>query len=142
MVTINATLLVELILFLVFLWGTQRYILTPVLKNMDERTDSIENDHAQAESNTTASVALEKKYRHEIAVIRKNADAEVREATQKSQLDHSQFLTAERDRAEQAVAEVRQEAKRQVESQRDTIAADIPDLAKRIQSMLAPGGDA
>ena len=70
MVTINATLLVELILFLVFLWGTQRYILTPVLKNMDERTDSIENDHAQAESNTTASVALEKKYRHEIAVIR------------------------------------------------------------------------
>ena len=81
MVTINATIIVELVLFLLFLWGTQRYILAPVLKNIDEREDSIEQDRAQAEANTTAAFGCASGSRthtgngrfHEVAnVIRRN----------------------------------------------------------------------
>ena len=140
MVTINATLLIELVLFLLFLWGTQRFILTPALKNIDEREEGIEQDRVVSESNTTAAEALEQQYRHDIAVIRRDADEQIRVAQQKSQHDHAAFLMAERVKAEQALAETLAEAQRVVESQRDAILAEIPDLAKLIHAKLVDGG--
>ncbi len=142
MVTINATIIVELALFLLFLWGTQRYILAPVLKNIDEREDSIEQDRAQAEANTTAAEVLEKKYRHDIAVIRRDADEGVRAAQQKSQHEHAAFLVDERTRAEQSIDEVRAEAQLLVESEQDTVNAQIPELTNQIEAMLTRGGGA
>jgi F-type H+-transporting ATPase subunit b len=142
MVTINATMLVELLLFLLFLWGTQRYILAPVLKNIDEREDSIEQDRAQTEADTTAAQALEKKYRHEIAVIRRNADEQVRAAQQKSQQEHAAFLTDERARAEQSIDEVRKDAQHLVDTEQDSVDAQIPELTKQIEAMLTRRGGA
>lgn len=141
MVTINATLLIELVLFLVFLWGTQRYILTPVLKSLDDREESIEKNRVQSEADNSEAETLEKKYRHEIAVIRRQADEDVRAAQEKSQQDHARFLIDERTRAEQSVAEVRQEAQRLVESQHDAIMAAVPDLVEQMQAKLTAGGE-
>ena len=36
MININATLVIELILFLVFLWGVNRLAFRPILKAMDD----------------------------------------------------------------------------------------------------------
>lgn len=141
MVTINATLLIELVLFLVFLWGTQRYILTPVLKSLDDREESIEKNRVQSEADNSEAETFEKKYRREIAVIRRQADENVRAAQEKSQQDHAKFLIDERARAEQAVAEVRQEAQRLVESQHDAIMAAVPDLVEQMQAKLTAGGE-
>jgi F0F1-type ATP synthase membrane subunit b/b' len=140
MVTLNATIVVCLVLFLAFLWGTQRFILTPVLQNLDEREDTIEQNRDQSEANTTASQALENKYRHDIAVIRRDADAQVRMAQQKSQHEHARFLAEERTKAEHSIAEVRAEAQQLIDAQRDAIAAEVPDLVKRIAVALTQEG--
>ena len=140
MVTINPTMLIELGLFLVFLWGTQRYILRPVLKSLDAREESIKLSLAEAEAHSAESESLEKKYRHEIAVIRKNADEKVHAARQKSQQEHRLFLNDERTKAEQAIAEIRQEVQQHVDEQCDAIHAEVPNLVKLIEAHLNIGG--
>ena len=136
MVTINLTLLIELGLFLVFLWGTQKYILAPVVKNLDDREESIQADHAKADENAHKADDLEKEYRHEIAVIRRQSDEQVRAAQQQSQQEHQAFLISERAKAEDAIAKVRAEAMAMVDEQQAKMEAEVPELAKRIQARL------
>jgi F-type H+-transporting ATPase subunit b len=136
MVTINLTMLVELILFLIFLWGTQRFILTPVLNSMDERNDSIERDIEKAKDDDIQSDELELKYRHEIAVIRRNADEELRAVKQKAMREHSDFLQQERINAETAVEEVRVKAMAMMESEREAVLAEVPELARLMEAQL------
>lgn len=141
MVTINFTLFVELGLFLVFLWGTQHYILAPVVKSLDEREESIEADRMHTDDSNEKSGALEKEYRHEIALIRRKSDEEIRGAHQKSQQEHASFLIAERARSEEAVAEVREEAQRMVDDEQSAMTAEIPALVKQIEAKLTSGSD-
>ncbi len=136
MVTINLTVIIELMLFLVFLWGTQRFILTPLLKSMDERGDSIERDVAKAKEDDQRAEDLEHQYRHEIAMIRRDADEEVRQAKQKSMQEHAEFLLKERHNAETAIAKVAAEAQGQVEAQRDTVLAQTAELMALMEVQL------
>lgn len=136
MVTINFTLVIELGLFLLFLWGTQRYIFGPVLKSVDDREEGIERDTADAEAENTEADMAEKKYRHDIAVIRRQADAEVHAARTKSQNEHTRFLSDERTRADQSILEARRDAEQLVEQQHEEIMAQVPDLVARIEDNL------
>jgi F-type H+-transporting ATPase subunit b len=136
MVTINFTLVIELGLFLLFLWGTQRYILGPVLKSVDEREEGVEQDTADAEAGNVEADALEIKYRHDIAVIRRQADAEVHAARTKSQNEHARFLSDERTRADESILEARRDAEQLVEEQREEMLAQVPDLVVRIEENL------
>lgn len=136
MVTINLTVLIELILFLVFLWGTQRFILTPVLRTMDDRSDAIEQDVTRAVENDEQSDDLENQYRHEIAVIRRNADEELHQAKQESTREHNEFVEQERVKAEEAVAAVRAQAQAQVEEQREAALAFVPELTQLLEAQL------
>ena len=137
MVTINLTMLIELILFLVFLWGTQRFILTPVLNSMDERNDSIERDIEKAKEDDIQSEELELQYRHEIAVIRRNADEELRAVKQKAMREHAEFLQQERINAETAVEEVRVKAMAMMEAEREAVLAQVPELARLMEAQLS-----
>ena len=139
MVTINLTILIELGLFLFFLWGTQRFVLRPVLKNMDERDATLERDREQTEENLVKADELEQQYRREIARVRREADDEVREARRKSQQEHTDFLIAERKRAEIAIGEVRAESIAHVESQREDLLKDVPQLVSLIHDRLGIG---
>ena len=141
MVTINLTLLIELGLFLVFLWGTQRYILAPVVKNLDDREDSIQADHAVADQNTHESESFEQEYRHEIALIRWQSDDQVRSAQHESQQEHQSFLIAERAKAEEAVSLVRDEAQAMARGQQSAMDAAIPELIEKITTKLRSGGN-
>lgn len=139
MVTINITILIELGLFLLFLWGTQRFVLRPVLKNMDERDDTLDRDREQTEENILKADELENQYRKEIARVRREADDQIREARRKSQQEHSDFLIEERKRADAAVREVRNEARAHVKDQRADLLKDVPALVTLIHDRLGIG---
>lgn len=143
MVTINFTILIELGFFLLFLWGTHRFVLAPVLKNMDERDASLERDREHTEEAYAKADGLENQYRKEIARVRREADEEVRLARQKSQQEHTEFLYAERKSAEDAIREVRTEAIAHVDSQRDALLKDVPQLVTLIHDQLgiSPNGN-
>ena len=80
MVSLNGTLFIELALFLLFLWGTGRFILRPVLRSLDEREESIREAGAQAESNDEETMLLEEDYEGTMGQVRSWVESEFREA--------------------------------------------------------------
>lgn len=140
MVTINLTLLVELGLFLVFLWGTSRFILRPVLAQIDAREEAITSDQVKAQSEQIEAERLETEYLRAMSEARTRADEEFRRARHQTRQEHQVFVAEERDRADEAVAAFRMEAQRAAEDIRNEVLAIAPELVNELTQKL--GGEA
>lgn len=140
MVTLNFTLLVELVLFLIFLWGTARFILRPVLTTIDERANAIASNEEQAESNEKAAEELEETYAHRLSELHHQADSTYRDARRDATQNHLARIAAKREEADQAIADVHRAAAEEVDSQRDVIQSAVPDVADLIARQLKSRG--
>ena len=140
MVTLNLTLVIEVGLFLVFVWGTARFILRPVLRSLDERVAVIEQDHAQAAVDMEEANTLEGQYARELLDIRQRADEAYRDARRKTLKGHADAVARAIEWADQAVAEARDNAMRLVDEQRDSIESAVPEIAELIERRLYAGG--
>jgi len=129
MVTINLTLLIELGLFLVFLWGTSRFILRPVLAQIDAREESLADDQVKAQSDEIEATRLEQEYQKAITEARAEADDAFRRARHQTQQEHLKFIAEERERADETVAAFRMEAQRAAEAIHDDVVGVAPELA-------------
>ncbi len=140
MVTPNLTFFIEVGLFLLFLWGTARFILRPVLKGLDERESGIEVAHEQAEENSARAKVLERDYLRNLSEIRGRAEDAYRKARRETRKGHIEAVASAREWGENAVAEVRAEAMGLVEGQRSAVESAVPDIADRIAERLRSGG--
>jgi F-type H+-transporting ATPase subunit b len=105
-VNINATLFVQIVVFLALWYFTARFVWPPITQALDERTKRIADGLAAADKAKTDLAAAEKRVQAEIAQARANA-AEMRGAA-----DKQAALLIEDARAEAAriVAEARKAA--------------------------------
>lgn len=140
MVTLNFTLLIELILFLIFLWGTARFILRPVLESIDARQEAIAQDEESAEANEQAANELEETYSQRVSELHHKADATFQDARREATQAHLARIAAKREDSDKAIAEVQQDAADQIKSQRDTIRSSVPEVAELIARQLKSGG--
>ena len=139
MVTPNLTFFIEVSLFLLFLWGTARFILRPVLQGLDERAESIDRAREQTEENTNEAETLEADYLKKLSEIRGQADEIYHVARRDTLKGHIQAVADAREWADQAVAEVREEARGLVEGQRSAIQDAVPEIAELIAGRLRSG---
>lgn len=139
MVTLNLTLVIELGLFLLFLWGTSRYVLPRVLQSLDERESSIEAHDQRAQADTERAVELEETYKHETSELHREAEERLRAARRSAQDKHAVTVTSEKDRADEEVAEVRDTAAERVEEEREACARIAPELAEAMLARLGMG---
>ena len=139
MVTPNLTFFIEVSLFLLFLWGTAHFILRPVLQGLDERAESIDRARKQTEEDINKAEALEGSYLTKLSEMRSQADETYREARRDTLKGHVQAVADAREWADQAVAEVREEARGIVEGQRSAIQDAVPEIAELIASRLRSG---
>ncbi len=142
MVDLNFTLVVQLLMFLVFLWAMTRWVLRPLLGTMDERETTITADKEQAQTDQETAEQLEQEYAAALAAAHQQAHQKVAEAlheVQSSQIDERNDLRREQ---QEEIAQAREEANAFVEQQRET----FPDLSKAIADAmlhhLGLGGDA
>lgn len=136
MVTINFTLVVELVLFLIFLWGTNVFVLRPLLIAMDKRDEDIAEDIAQSEKDHDAAQEMEGQYKGKLAAMRRKADERMRLERRRALEAHGKTLAEERHKADEVVAALRADAQRQLEEQRDAIGAKAPEVADEIARCL------
>ncbi len=140
MVTINLTLVLEVGLFLIFLWGTARFIVRPVLRTLDERDAVVEQDHAKAAADTEGANALEAEGAQELLSIRQGADEAHRRARHETRKEHADAVAGANERADQAVAEAHDEANRLVAEQRSALEQAVPEVADLIAKRLRSVG--
>ncbi len=141
MVVLNLTLFVELALFLVFLWVTNKFIFRPILRMMDAREAEVAEDMGDASAATEEAEALEKQYTTATRADKRAAREAYRQAHRAAQERHAAMLAERRKQADEEVSSVRATALRQMEMERAKCEMLAPDLADVIARRLGLGDD-
>ncbi len=133
---INLTLVIQMLVFIVLIWFTMKFVWPMILGAMEERSKKIALGLAAAEKGQT-----------ELAHARTNSDAIIREARERASqiIDHAQHRASEI--IEQAKAAATQEGQRLVAAAqqqidleahraRDTLRKEVAELAVSTASKL------
>jgi len=136
MVTINFTLVVELILFLVFLWLVSRLVVRPLLTTIDEREEKIAADRAAAKERRAEAQALSDQYDKALAEARRDMAQKVQRSRRDALSKRAATLQEERVRGDEEMKRIRQEARRLLNEQRPRCSELAPELADQIVEQL------
>jgi F-type H+-transporting ATPase subunit b len=136
MVDLNLTLIVELLLFLIFLWGCNRFIFKPTLALMDERNDKILQDQETALAQEEEASDTERRYNHEVVQARREAARRIDEARRSAMEERNRLLVERRRGADEQVNNLRQEARKQVRDATGQIEPAADELASRIAEQI------
>ena len=123
---INATLIAQIIVFLIFVWFTMKFVWPPIAKALDERTDKIAEGLAAAERGKSDFAQAEKR----VAEILAEGRNQVSEMVANAEKRAAQIVDEAKDQAvteaarimAQAKADVEQEANRAREALREQVA--------------------
>ena len=142
MVTINFTIVVQLVLFLVFLWGLQKWVLAPMLATMDEREDTISANKKSAQSDRKAAEELDAEYARSIAQARRDAANVLRSSQAQALQRRNEQIRKRREEVDALVQAHSEQALQLVEAERTVFASVVPGLAEAMISRLRVKGDA
>ena len=126
---INATLFVQIVVFLALWWFTAKYVWPPIVKSLDERSKRIADGLAAADKAKADLAAAEKRVQAEITAAR-NSAAEVRASGEKqaaslieeARAEAARIVAEARKAAEGEAALAAQRAKDQLREQVATLA--------------------
>ncbi|HVT32287.1 MAG TPA: F0F1 ATP synthase subunit B [Rhodanobacteraceae bacterium] len=119
--TINATLIAQMLVFLILIWFTMKYIWPPLMTAMDERARRISEGLSAAE-----------KARKDLA----DADARVADEIRKARTEATSIIDKAHQQANQIIEKARQDAIVEATRQKATAAADIESMAHRAREEL------
>lgn len=123
---LNATFIVQLIVFFVLAWVTMSYVWPPIMKALDERAKKIADGLAAAERGKAELAEANKRVEVELAKSRNDNQVRMAEAEkQAAQLIEDAKKAAEAEKARilvQAKAEAAQEAQRAKDALRNAVA--------------------
>ena len=142
MVDLNFTLVVQLLMFLGFLWVMDRWVLRPLLQVMDKRERTINDDKEQAQTDQEAAESLEHEYAASLASAHQKAHKKVAESLRSLQDEHLKQRIALRDTQQQEVAQAREEAQAKLDEQRGAFPEMSKAIAGAMMNQLGLGGDA
>jgi F-type H+-transporting ATPase subunit b len=120
-VSINATLIAQMIVFLILIWFTMKFIWPPLTKAMDDRAKRIAEGLSAAE-----------RARKELA----DADARVADEIKKARSEAMAIIDKAHQQANQIIDKARQDAIVEATRQKATAAADIENMTHRAREEL------
>ena len=129
---INATLIVQIVVFLALWWFTAKFVWPPIVKALDERSKRIADGLAAADKAKSDLAAAEKRVEAEIKQARASA-AEVRASGEKQAA-----LLVEDARAE--ATRIVSEARKAAEAEADLAAQRAKDQLREQVATLAVAG--
>jgi F-type H+-transporting ATPase subunit b len=120
-VTINVTLIAQMIVFLILIWVTMKFIWPPLMAAMDQRAQRIAEGLSAAE-----------KARKDLA----DADARVADEIRKARTEAAGIIDKAHQQANQIIEKAKQDAIVEATRQKATAAADIESMAHRAREEL------
>jgi F-type H+-transporting ATPase subunit b len=156
-VSINSTLIVQIIVFLILVWFTMKFVWPPIAKALDERAQKIADGLAAADRAQVELASANKRVEQELAQTRTEtgnrlADAErralaiIEEAKARAGEEGSKIVAAAKAEADQQAVHAREALREQVavlavkgaeQILRREVNADVhADLLNRLKSEL------
>jgi F-type H+-transporting ATPase subunit b len=125
-VNINLTLIVQMIVFIVLVWFTMKFVWPMILGPMEERSKRI-----------AAGLAAAEKGREELAEARERADAVIREARERANQIIDQAQHRANDLVEQAKGTATAEGRRLVEAAKQQIELEASHAREALRREVA-----
>lgn len=119
--SLNATLIAQMIVFLILIWFTMKFIWPPLMKAIDERARRIADGLNAAD-----------RARKELA----DADARAAEEIKQARVDAAAIIEKANSQASQIVDKARVDALAEAARQKTTAQADIDNMAHRARAEL------
>jgi F-type H+-transporting ATPase subunit b len=138
-VSLNFTLVIELILFLIFLWGTNKFILRPTVKTIDQREDLVRHNEQSTERDAVLATDLEAQHSIELSRLYRETEERVRDARRMAMNARSTRVQEEMKQADAEIAQFRTEVLAEVDQQRTEARNLAPQVAQAIESHLDRG---
>jgi len=124
-VSINASLLVQMIVFLILVWFTMKFVWPPIVKALDERAAKIRDGLSAADKAKADLASANKKIDEQLALTRtetakllsdaeKRAAAIVEEAKKRAEDEGAKIVAAAKADAEQQATRARETLREQV----------------------------
>ena len=133
MVSINATLIAQILNFIVLLWVLAKFAYKPLIKAMDDRRNRIINDLDTAEQTRLDAEALKAQYVEQLANARQEATDIVDKANKVAQNLHDDFM--EQARAEKDA--IMATAKERIEQDKQQALVDIRTQVIALSTQIA-----
>jgi F-type H+-transporting ATPase subunit b len=135
-VNLNATLIAQLVVFLILAWFTMKFVWPPIMKALDERAGKIADGLAAADKAKADLAHAEKKSADEMrkaresaAEFRSGAERQVAQLIEEARAEGARIVNAAREAAEAEAGAASQRAK---EALREHVAALAVTGAERI----------
>ncbi|HPO13865.1 MAG TPA: ATP synthase F0 subunit B [Candidatus Hydrogenedentes bacterium] len=140
MITFNFTLVTEMVLFLVFLWVTNRFFFRPLRRIMDERDATLTGDKTAASTDLAEAEQLEAQYINRLTKADQEAALALRQARYEAYQKNRAELDALRHQTDKEVASFRDEIQRQLTEERQKFDTLVPGLVEAMDKQLRTGG--
>ncbi len=128
-VNINATLIVQMIVFAILVWFTMQFIWPPLTKALDERADKIKEGLAAADKAKSELSAANTKVEQELAKVRAETATRLADAERQAQRIIEDAKSKATDEGIKIVAAAKAEADQQTVKARETLRDQVAALA-------------
>lgn len=133
MVSMNFTIVAQIINFIILLWVLAKFAYKPLLKAMEDRRLRIIQDMDTAEQTRLDAEALKKEYTEQLANARKEASGIVDKANKIAQSTHDEMLEQVQKEKEEMMAAAREK----IEQEKQKALADVREEVIALSTQIA-----
>ena len=126
---LNATFIVQFVVFFILAGVTMKFIWPPMMKALDERAQKIADGLAAAERSKAESKEAEKRVQIELAGARDEVQKRITEADKRGQMIVDEAKNTASEEAARILANARLDAAQQITKARDGLRSEVATLA-------------
>ncbi|RDU98483.1 F0F1 ATP synthase subunit B [Trinickia dinghuensis] len=126
---LNATLLAQMVVFLILAWFVMKFVWPPMVHALDERAKKIADGLAAAEKGKTELEAAHKRVDQELAQARNDGQQRIADAEKRALSVAEEIKANAQAEAARIIAQAKAEADNQVVKARETLRAEVATLA-------------
>lgn len=127
--SINATLIIQLIVFLILVWFTMSFVWPPIVKALDERAKKISEGLSAADKAKTELAAANKRVEQQLSSAREDAAKRLADAERSAQRTIDEAKGRANEEGAKIVAAARAEAQQESIKARDALRDQVAALA-------------
>ncbi|HCL87242.1 F0F1 ATP synthase subunit B [Pulveribacter sp.] len=127
--SINATLFVQAIVFLILVWFTMKFVWPPIAKALDDRAMKIADGLAAADRAKTELAAADQRVKQELAAASNETATRLADAERRAQAIIEEAKARATDEGNKIVAAARAEAEQQAIQAREALREQVAALA-------------
>ena len=129
--SINATLIAQMIVFLILVWFTMKFVWPPIVKALDERAQKIAEGLSAADKAKSELAIAHKRVEEQLAAARDDAGKRLADAERLAQAMVEEAKGRAATEAAKIIAAAKAEAEQEAAKAREALREDVAALAVR-----------